>query len=362
MLILSADVSALSNISAESAVLLNADTHEGIYDKNMHKVSSMASTTKIMTAILAVESGKLNCTVEAKHNFYTEGTAIGIKKGYVCTLENLVYAMMLESGNDAAVLVAEFLSGSEKDFSLLMNKKAKEIGMNSTNFVTASGLDDKHHYTTAYDMAVLGAYAIKNPVFRKICSEKIYSFELIKPEISFTFNNHNKLMGYYEGVFGIKTGFTKKSGRCLVSSCEKDGAVLVAVTLNAPDDWNDHIKLYNYGYDSLKSVNISQDIPDEIRVYGSDKEVVSIGIFSETFKSFNNQNIRYEVYLNKWLYAPIKKQDVVGYVKIYNSASEVNTIEIKALENAECYFSDKQPEYKFRYKMKKVLVKLKGWN
>ena len=205
--------------SARSAIVINADTKEIIYEKNAYEFLSMASTTKIMTSLLAVESGRLSEFVTAEKDYNCEGTAISIKKGDTFTLEALVYAMLLESGNDAAELTADFIAGSQIDFSEIMNQKAKIIGMNSTRFVTSSGLDAQGHGTTAYDMAQLGSYAIKNPVFRKICSTQKATVEYISPDISRTFINHNRLLKEYEGIIGIKTGFTKMEFDTELSLC-----------------------------------------------------------------------------------------------------------------------------------------------
>lgn len=313
------------SLSAECAVLLNADTLEVIYEKNSQLKHSMASTTKIMTALLAIESGRLTETVTA-HNLVTEGTSIGLKDGYKLSLEALVWGMLLESGNDAAKLTADYLSGSEESFAELMNKKAESLGMTKTNFVTASGLDSKEHYSTAYDMALLGAYATKNPVFRDICSSKYKRIDFIEPDVSVTFSNHNKLLSYCEGVFGIKTGFTKKSGRCLVSACEREDVTLIAVTLNAGDDWNDHKKLYDYGYEKTVTEEISFRLPESMKVYGGKQ--VSVAIESETERttySYSGEKgeIRQKIYLREFLYAPIKKGEIVGKAAVIKDGNEI---------------------------------------
>lgn len=344
------------DVSARGAVLMNAETKEVIFEKNMNERLSMASTTKIMTSLLAIESGRLNCTVTAKKDVLCEGTAIGIKKGDTFTLETLVYAMLLESGNDSAILTAEYLAGDEESFSVMMNEKAKEIGMTSTNFVTSSGLDDKEHYTTAYDMALLGAYAVENPIFKKICSTKTYSAKYIKPEISATYSNHNRLLRSYGGVFGVKTGFTKKSGRCLVSACERDGVTLIAVTLNAGDDWNDHMKMYDYGYSVVSQKSFDCTIPDEINVYGGDKEKIQIGMSGIRTSADEEDEITYKARLRKWLYAPIKKDDIVGYVDIFVNGEFIKSAEIKALEGAELTGTETKPNFSFLYKLKQIFT------
>lgn len=318
------------SLSAQSAVLINAETKEIIYEKNAYKQRSMASTTKIMTSVLAVESGRLSEVVTAE-NVDAEGSSIGLKNGYKLTLEALTYGMMLESGNDAAELTAEFLGGSEEEFSVLMNNKAHEIGMNNTNFVTASGLDSDEHYSTAYDMAILGAYAIQNPIFREICSTKTKRVDFIEPEISVTFSNHNKLLSWCDGVFGIKTGFTKKSGRCLVSACERDGRVLVAVTLNAGDDWNDHKRLYDYGFDVCGLNEVYIRLPECVRVYGGNLQSVSLSLKDNPVRLSYTENIgkiTRRVYLPSFIYAPIEIGEVIGKVDLLCGDSVIASYDI----------------------------------
>ncbi len=323
-------------VSASSAVLIDGDTLEVLFEKNSKDRRSMASTTKIMTSIIAVESGKLEKTVKVKEKPYIEGTAIGFNKGDKLTLEALCYAMLLESGNDAAVLTAEFLAGSEEKFSILMNSKASEIGMNDTNFVTASGLDDAEHYTTAYDMALLGAYSVKNEIFREICSCKTYKAEFIKPETTRYFSNHNRLLSSCEGVIGVKTGYTKKSGRCLVSACERNGKLLVAVTLNAPDDWNDHKKLYDYGYSLYQCISSNVTIPETVNIYGSDKKQIKTQI-SENFNIYTlkNSKISTEIHLKRFLYAPVEKNDEIGRIIFIQNGKKIAEQAILSAENAE---------------------------
>ena len=322
-------------ISAHSAILINAETKEIIYEKNAYVQRSMASTTKIMTSILAIESGKLSDVITAE-NINSEGTSIGLKDGYKLTLDDLVWGMMLESGNDAAKLTADYLSGSEENFALLMNKKADEIGMTRSNFVTASGLDDKEHYSTAYDMALLGAYAVKNPLFREICSAKSKRVSFIEPAITCTFSNHNRLLSSCEGVFGIKTGFTKKSGRCLVTACERDGTVLVCVTLNAGDDWNDHIKLYRYGYEVCESRDVFIRIPESINVYGGADSTVKFCLAEGPVRislKDNNCKITQKICLPEFVYAPIKKGDVLGKAQILNNGKVIYESDILSSED-----------------------------
>ncbi len=323
------------SISAYSAVVINADTKEILYEKNAYAKRSMASTTKIMTSILAIESGKLHHEIKATKDILTEGSSIGLKDGYRLTLESLVYGMMLESGNDAANLTAVYLGGSYEAFSEMMNQKASEIGMLNTNFVTPSGLDAENHYTTAYDMALLGAYCIKNPMFRYICSAESKSVTLIDPEIILNFKNHNKLLNSCDGVFGIKTGFTKKSGRCLVTACEREGATLVCVTLNASDDWNDHIRLYDWCYSDLSRKTIDAIEFDCVKIYGSEKKYLEV--FCDDFVLYSKEisaDINSEVYINKIIYAPVKENDILGKVVFTSEGNCIGTVNIYAASSA----------------------------
>lgn len=337
-----------ADISAESCVVINAETKEIIFEKNAYEKRSMASTTKIMTAIIAIESGKLNEKVTVTSEALTEGTSIGLKAGYVLTLESLVYGMMLESGNDAANVCALHLGGTFSDFSEIMNSKAKEIGMNRTNFVTPSGLDDEMHYSSAYDMALLGAYSVKNPVFREICSDKSEKIDFIKPDISVTFSNHNKLLESCEGVFGIKTGFTKKSGRCLVSACERDGATLVCVTLNAGDDWNDHRKLYDLSYAELNKTTVKFSYNDKIPVYGSDTMEAEIYCREYDFFYKDKGDITEQIILPPIIYAPLKENEIIGKINYYLSGELIHTSYIYSKHNVAA--SDES------YKEKKSLI------
>ncbi len=343
-------ISFSADISASSAVVIDAESKEIIYEKNAFEKRSMASTTKIMTSILAVESGRMGDEITVSASALTEGSSIGLKAGYVLTLEDLVYGMMLESGNDAANVCALHLGGTFEGFASMMNEKAKETGMTDTNFVTASGLDDKKHYSTAYDMALLGAYSIKNPVFREICSDKSHRISFIKPEMTVTFSNHNKLLDYCEGVFGIKTGFTKKSGRCLVSSCERDGATLVCVTLNAGDDWNDHQKLYDLSFAELNKSTVRFSKLSEVNVYGGNQAKAEIYCDEYVYHFKENEELTEQIILPGIIYAPIKKNEIIGKANYYSGKNLVHTAFI--------YSKDEIPSSEETYKPKRSFFDL----
>ncbi len=339
-------------ISAKSAVVIDASTNEILFQKNAFEKRSMASTTKIMTAIIAIESGKLNNIVTVTEQMIrAEGTCVGLCAGYKITLYDLVYGMMLESGNDAANAVAVYLAGSLKNFAIVMNRKAEEIGMKNSSFVTPSGLDDEEHYSTAFDMAVLASYCVKNPIFKSVCSSKKYTAELVSPSSGrFFFSNHNRLLSSVDGVFGVKTGFTKKSGRCLVSAIEKNGVVLVAVTLSAPDDWNDHKKLYSACFESFDLEKIEVKYPKKIAVVGGKSSFVGVRCEKDSVEISvqSNAEITQKTFLPRFVYAAVKENDFLGRVEFYGGGRVVKTVFLFAAESVE-------PE-KETYVRKKCLI------
>ena len=243
-------------ISAKSAVLIDAENGRILFEHNAYEKRGMASTTKIMTAITVLENCNINELVTVSFNAAsTEGSSMYLEPKEKISVENLLYGLMLSSGNDAATALAEHVSGNTETFAKLMNKKANELGMKNSSFANPHGLDDENHYSTAYDMAILTKYAMSNEIFRKIVQTDKKTLEISPGKFRYL-TNHNKLLSMYEWCRGVKTGFTKKCGRCLVSYSEKNGVKLIAITLNAQDDWNDHINLFNNYFNTYKSYNI----------------------------------------------------------------------------------------------------------
>lgn len=236
-------------VSGQAAILMEQSSGRVLYSKNEHQPLKIASITKIMTAILAIESGKLDETVTvSKRAEGTEGSSLYLVVGEKLTLRDLVYGLMLRSGNDAAIAIAEHVGGSVEGFVFLMNEKAEEIGMSNTLFRNPHGLDtDEDHLSSAYDMALLTQYAMENEEYREISSTKDYRSKGDKVRV---FHNKNRLLTEkYSYSTGGKTGYTKLAKRTLVSTASKDGLDLIAVTLNAPDDWDDHMHMFNWGFD-----------------------------------------------------------------------------------------------------------------
>ncbi|MDQ0205857.1 D-alanyl-D-alanine carboxypeptidase family protein [Alkalicoccobacillus murimartini] len=246
-------------VSAQAAVLMEQSTGRILYGKNEHEPMRIASITKIMTAILAIESGKLNETVTVSDQaFGTEGSSLYLQAGEKVRLEDLVYGLMMRSGNDAAVAIAEHVGGSLDGFVLLMNQKAEEIGMDHTLFENPHGLDDhENHRSSAYDMALLTQYAMMNDTFKTISGTSDYRTKEGQIRV---FHNKNKLLTQlYKYSTGGKTGYTKLAHRTLVSTATKDELDLIVVTLDASSDWNDHMSLFNWAFDQVKLEEVVQE-------------------------------------------------------------------------------------------------------
>lgn len=246
-------------ISAHSAVLLDAHSGRVLFEKNSKQQLPMASTTKIMTGLLACESNKMDRYVKVSpFASGTEGSSLWLKAGEKLKLQDLTYGLMMKSGNDAAVAISEFLAGNTEAFALMMTQRAKEIGALNTSFKNPHGLDDENHYTTAFDLALITREAMNNKLFAKIVATKTHTIPNQNEKWDRVLRNHNKLLWRFDGCVGVKTGYTKRCGRCLVSYAKRDGEELICVTLNAPDDWNDHTYLLNYGFENYNCKNVAK--------------------------------------------------------------------------------------------------------
>ena len=328
-------------VSAQSAILISGDDGTVIFEKNAHERLGMASTTKIMTALLTLEEAEragdpvIDITEEMVR---VEGSSMGLQAGNRLTLTNLTSGMLLASGNDAANAAALYLGESQEGFAKLMNARAREIGMEETNFVTPSGLDDDEHYSTAYDMALLGREAMMNDEFARIAGSSALQVEFIEPEQRVSYTNHNKLLRIYDGCIGIKTGFTKKAGRTLVSAARREGTTLIAVTLNAPDDWDDHTAMFDYGFETVKTVQMGGEaLPETLPVAGSDKQGVTLRMgqrLSMTLPIEQAQGVESRVLLPRFLYAPVLAGERVGRVQYLMGGEEIYSVPIIASEEA----------------------------
>ncbi len=347
-------------VSAKSAILIDAATNEVLFSKNEHERRGIASTTKILTTLIALEYGEPQREfIATQEAVKVEGTSIGLKPGDTISIKALAYAMLLESGNDAANVTAFGISGNITEFSALMNSYARKIGMQNSNFKNPSGLTAENHYSTAYDMALLTSVAIKNPVFRKIASTKSAVIDFGVPEVSRTLSNHNRLLSECEGVFGVKTGYTKASGRCLVTACERNGVTLIAVTLNAYDDWNDHKKIYDYGFSLYKNKAVIEECSGvKIPVVCANKAYVSVEC-TNISDLYSTSLVNAEVFVEPFLYPPVKKGDVVGEVVFKNSSEMVvRVVPLVSRDNAESLYSEVPKSVSFKEKFKKFIERL----
>lgn len=316
-------------VSAQSAVVLTADTGTVLFEKDGHTPRPVASTTKIMTALLALEAAQergdplVDITQEM---VAVEGSSMGLQAGDSISLTGLAAGMLLASGNDAANAAALYLDGSLESFAARMNQRAAALGMEDTHFVTPSGLDGEDaqglgHLSTAYDMALLARAALEDQAFRQLCSSPSLAVEFAEPVKRVTYTNHNKLLAQYQGCVGVKTGFTKEAGRCLVSAAERDGALLIAVTLNAPNDWEDHAALLDYGFTQVEPYPLAGgDVRLTVPVVGSPVEVVSLRGSNGgevTLPLGQGAQVERVVRVPKFLYAPVEAGEQVGEICWY---------------------------------------------
>lgn len=307
-----------------------------LFEKNSREVLPVASTTKIMTALLAFESGCENAPVTVTPDMVNvEGSSMGLRAGEILTLGDIARGMMMASGNDGANAIALYLSDSTEAFAEKMNARAAELNMTQTHFVTPSGLDAEGHSSTAYDMALLAAEAMRNKDFAEAVGQTEISVPFISPEKTVQYENHNRLLKLYPGCTGIKTGFTKKAGRCLVSSAERDGAQLICVTLNAPDDWNDHMNLYDYGFAQIGERTYTADFKTvSLPVVGGEKESISLVIQTQESAVLpKDVAVTAEYVLPRFVYAPIKQGDALGCVRYSVNGKILKEIPLIAKED-----------------------------
>ena len=300
----------------ESAVLMEQDTKRVLVSKNMNKKKLIASTTKIMTGIIAVESGKLNKTVTVTDKVLESyGSNIYLSIGEKMKLKDMVYGLMMQSGNDAALMIADYLGGEEK-FVKMMNKKAKQIGMKNTTFSNPHGLDEKtKNYSTAYDMALLMRYANSDPTFRKITGCKKHTVKT--DEKTYVWTNKNKLLYTYKYTTGGKTGYTDKARRTLVTSASNGDLDLIAVTLNDPNDFKNHKELYEYAFKNYSM----EKIFDRNKINLSNKKIYAKDdyYYPITKEEKDLININYKIKDKK----KYKDGEMVGYAIINLGAKTV---------------------------------------
>ena len=325
-------------VSAKAAVVISADTGEIVHGVNASEKLPMASTTKIMTTLLCLESGGLyeEFTVDSDA-IKVEGSSMGLQEGDTVTKYALCCGMLLPSGNDAANAAAVRIAGSIEAFAEMMNDRARQMGLSRTYFVTPSGLEGEGHGSSAADMALLAREALRNDIFRSICSQSSMKVKFGSPPYDRWLRNTNKLLGMYDGVYGVKTGFTDEAGRCLVSACEREGKDLICVTLSDSNDWNDHMALYDSSFENVRLAEIClpQDISADI--VGGNAERLRIvpekDTVSVTTLAGSEEDFTFTVMSSPFLYAPVNEGDKVGSLSVSFLGREVERVDLFAAEN-----------------------------
>lgn len=298
------------DIGAKSAILIERDSGRILYAKNISEKLPIASTTKILTALIAIEKGDLEKIVTIKKEWTDiEGSSIYLKANEKIKLKDLIYGLMLRSGNDAGVAIACEIAGSVDNFSVLMNKRAKEIGAKNTNFINPHGLHSDEHYSTAYDLALITREALKNKIFREISKTNDYTSMRENPQI---FYNKNKTLNQYDGGDGVKIGYTKVAGRCLVASATREDMQLIAIVLNDGNWFNDSYKLFDYGFENFKNTTIIRGNNFIKNLYIENSNIEKIPIITDkkfTYPLTKNElkDINISIKTRDKLIAPIEK-------------------------------------------------------
>lgn len=327
------------DVSAGGVMLMDARTHKVLYAKTAHEKLPMASTTKIMTAILAIEAGNLDALVTVPQEAYgVEGSSMYLRLGEQISMRDLLYGLMLVSGNDAAVAIAVHVGGSVEGFAALMNAKAASLGAHNTHFVTPNGLPDPDHYTTAYDLALIACYAMQNETFREIVGTTYY--QTTTGEIARTVKNKNKILWEYEGGNGVKTGYTMAAGKCLVFAAEREGMQLVGVVLNCPDMFPSAKRLLDYGFETYQQETLvtADERIARVRVTGGKKNALEVAAKNDIIilvKDGDSTTVRTVVNLAGPVEAPVEKGDVLGTLEVWEDGRVLAETELVAAETVE---------------------------
>lgn len=337
------------SLNSRAAIIYDRTSKTVIYGKNINDKRAMASTTKIMTSILVLEKGNLDKEIEvSKKAANTGGSRLGLKTGDKIKLKDLLYGLLLRSGNDAAVQIAIEIGGSVEGFAQMMNLKAQEIGLVNTHFVTPHGLDDENHYTTAYEMALLTDYALNNKEFAQIVNTKQTTVNINAKPV--TINNTNELLGNLEGVNGVKTGFTNNAGRCLVTSVKRGEFQIITVVFGADTKkyrTKDSIELIEYNYKNFVQTNIKERIIKEfenwknenkIKIIKGSKDEIELGLnycYDYELYPINNSeqnNIKIQTEYKKEIEAPIEYYKEIGKIHVILNEKEIMTVPIITTE------------------------------
>jgi len=334
-------------LNSRIGLIFDRNSKRILYEKNGLKQVPMASTTKIMTAIVVLENSELNDVVTiSKKAAGTGGSRLGLRTNDKITVHDLLYGLMLKSGNDAAVALAEHVGGGIEEFADMMNKKAKELGLINSHFITPHGLDKEKHYTTAYELACMADYALKIPKFKEIVNSKNYNITINAR--SNLIGNTNELLGNLNGVYGVKTGFTNEAGRCLVTACKREDLDIITVVLGADTKkyrTSDSIKLIEYAYKNYEVIDIEKKIKEQFenwkqlncnRIYINkakqekiDLDIESLGYSKIAIKKTDIDNIKMEINSLYYLEAPVEKGKIIGNAKIQINGETIANLNIK---------------------------------
>lgn len=324
-------------IIGKAAILADSATGQVLYEKNSHLRAYPASVTKTLTAIIALEQGRLtDSVVVPPEASIIEGSAIGLKAGETLSLEDLLYALLLNSGNDSAVAIACHIGGSVDGFVGLMNKKARELGAVDSHFNNSNGLPDDNHYTTAYDLSLITRYAMQNPEFRKIVSTETKNISRSDPEAQTFLLNHNKLLWRYEGATGVKTGYTTQAGQCLAAAARRQDRELIAIVLDSEGDniWSDTTSLLDYGFKQFDRVGIveaGKQVAELPVRYGKEAAVIgTASALSYNFPAGKNHNLRQEMILAENSIAPVRAGDKLGELVFFTADKEIGRVDLIA--------------------------------
>ena len=334
-------------LNARVGLIFDRNSKTILYEKNGLKQVPMASTTKIMTAIVVLENSNLNDIVTiSKKSAGTGGSRLGLKANDKITVHDLLYGLMLKSGNDAAVALAEHVGGGIEGFVDLMNKKASEMGLVNSHFVTPHGLDQDKHYTTAYELACMADYALNIPKFKEIVNSKSYNITINAR--SSLIGNTNELLGSLNGVYGVKTGFTNGAGRCLVTACKRDNLDIITVVLGADTKkirTLDSIKLIEYAYKNYEVIDIEKNIKEQFenwkylnekRIYINKAKQKNINLEIENLdyskiavKKTEIDNVKIEINSLYYLEAPVEEGKIIGNAKVQINEKTIANLNIK---------------------------------
>ncbi len=327
-------------VTAKSALLINVQSGTIVYGKNEKEPLPPASTTKILTALIALDKTKLTDIVTAGENpSLVEPSAIGLTEGESISMENLLYSLLLKSANDAAVAIAEHVSGSVPEFADLMNRTARELGAVNSNFVNPNGLPDPNHYSTAYDLALIARRAMENPEFRQIVSTKVKVIPRQDDSAIKWLENHNKLLWRYDGANGIKTGYTRQARQCLVASASKDGQEFIAVILGAEGTnvWLDAKNLLDYGFSNFATYQ-QRSAGSPVTTVGVKKGEKSVTLVTQkdffyTLPRSQKGTITEEIITENDITGPVKKGQVLGQIKFNLDGKKIGSVDLIAGED-----------------------------